>query len=203
MDRRSFLAAATSASLLPGAARSRTERCRADRITGVGKVKRCDVGVPIWTTPEQSCQFWSWAACCEAMFSLGGLRVDQTVFIGKAYGDDPACQAATGPMIKAAIDGPWYDSVASLRVIVDSQDGISHPDPISVIWNELNENRALIAGALDHAVLITEMHYTVGPQGTQTDTIVVRDPVMTAPNRRTFSKEEFSGTTFLAALRLT
>ncbi len=128
-------------------------------------------------------------------------------FVEKLFGGGLVCNAATGPMIKSAIDGSWTDELdnsfnTNLGIVMDTQFGIGHPQPLSVIWQELNAGRALITGTLGHAVLITALEYVRTRRGTQTTAVIVRDPWPDSPNRRVLSMQEFHNVSFLATLRV-
>ena len=193
--------------VLPRAVSAQTERCGTVFDPSFGQVTKCSVGIPIYSTPEQECQQWCWAACCEAIFGLADFRVDQLRFVEKLFGGGLDCRAATGPMIKNAIDGFWTDERgnsfwASAGIVMDTQFGIGTPNPLSVVWQELNAGRALITGTLGHAVLITALEYIHTPNGTQTTAVIVRDPWPFSPNRRALSMQEFQNVNFLATLHV-
>lgn len=207
MDRRGFLFGLASAGIAaPLAGAAQTEMCQQVMTPAYGWASHCAVGVRVTQTPRQECQYWCWAACSDAIFGLAGYRVDQTEFVEKVLGSANVCQPANGPMIKRGIDGGWIDATgrrfnATCNIVMDLDAGISHPSPMDVVWNELNQGRALIAGSLGHAVLITAVEYMRTNYGTQTTAVVVRDPWPGSPNRRTFSTQEFYGTRFLATVR--
>jgi hypothetical protein len=218
MKRRSFILGAAATVAAPGATLSRPndsspigasplqERCGPPMHTPQGPVANCEVGIPIYQTPRQQCQQWCWAACCEAIFGLAGFDVPQTRFVQRQF-PDMACRPAQGRQIKDAIDGRWTDRRgrsfrASCNIVIDASAGIRHPNPLALVWDELNAGRALISGSVGHAVLITAMQYTRSRSGVTTNAVVVRDPWPNNPNRRVYSRQEFYGVNFLATLRI-
>ncbi len=212
MRRREFLLGSLSSVAVPSFAFAQSERCGPVQPIPFGLMQGCEVGIPITSTPLQNCQQWCWAACCEAIFSLAGFSVSQETFVDKLFGSSNVCAPANGTMIKKAIDGPWIDQdgnsfYARCDIVMDASTGISNPNPLAVIWDELNAGRALISGSLSHAVLITAMQYTKINQGVRTDAVVVRDPWPgnhnpITGNRRVYSIQEFYSVDFLATLRI-
>lgn len=209
MNRREFFCSATAGVLtlaLPNTSLAQTEQCQPSFHPQFGPVTQCAVGLRAPNMPRQECQNWCWAACCEAIFGVAGHRVDQLQFVRKLFGGSLNCSTATGPMIKAAIDGPWVDEFgnnfrARCGIVMDTQFDVSHPNPLSVVWDELNAGRGLITGTLGHAVLITAIEYIRTPAGTQTTAVIVRDPWPYSPNRRVLTPQEFYNVSFLATLR--
>ena len=110
-------------------------------------------------------------------------------------------------MIKNAIDGPWSDDAeknfrARCTVNMDTTRGIYHPNPLELVWSELNAGRALIAGSLGHAVLIAALEFDRGALGYFPKAVIARDPHPSNPNRKVFSQQEYYNTSFLATLRV-
>ena len=209
MNRRQFLSSATATTVslsVPGAGIAQTEQCRVFSHPQFGQVQQCGVGLKLNNTPRQECKYWCWAACSEAIFGMAGYNIDQKQFVQKVFGGNTSCSTATGPMIKAGIDGVWVDKSgqefgANLGIVMDTQFGIAHSDPVSVIYKELNAGRALITGTLGHAVVITAMEYFRTPVGPQIQSVIVRDPWPRSPNKRILSQQEFFSANFLATLR--
>lgn len=166
----------------------------------------CDVGVIIGEipTPWQECQQWCWAACVETAFALEGYRVSQQMMAEKLFGDPYVCQPANGPMIKQTVDGPWTDLDgrrfrAQLNVVMDLDYGIGHPNPMSVVYEELRAGRPLLSGSVGHATLITAMNYTETPgYPPNTNAVILRDPWPYSPNKRAMTVQEFYGVRLLA-----
>lgn len=210
MNRRDFIRislAGMGAFSLPEPTSAQTEQCGIFFDPMYGQIQKCVVGTGITSTPRQECQYWCWAACCEAIFGLAGLKVNQKRFVEKVFGGNLVCTTATGPMIYQAINGPWTDdrgnqAFANAQVQMDLSFGIQHPNPIGLIWSELNAGRSVITGALTHAVLITAMEYVRTPAGPQPLAIIVRDPWPESPNKRVMTIQEFYGTFLLMTLRL-
>lgn len=209
MDRRRFILSATSCAAVSLAAESpaQTEQCAQVFHPQFGQVVQCAVGLRLNRTPPQQCQNWCWAACCEAIFGMSGYRVDQLDFVRKVFGGNLTCSTATGPMIKYAIDGAWRDAAghrfnAHCGIVMDTHMGVFHPQPLSVVWDELNAGRGLITGTLGHAVVITAMEYVRTPMGPQITAVIVRDPWPYSPNRRVMSPQEFYNVSFLATLQV-
>lgn len=206
MHRRQFITSAAASALLPNTGLTQSELCGPFFHPEFGNVAKCAVGLPLDGTPPQECQNWCWAACCEAIFGMSGYYIDQLLFVQKLFGGALSCSTATGPMIKSAIDGSWIDSSglsfnAYCGIVMDTHYGVHHPNPLSVVWDELNAGRALITGTLGHAVVITAMEYVRTPVGTQTTAVIVRDPWPFSPNRRVLTPAEFYNVSFLATLR--
>ena len=210
MDRRRFLLSAAgvvSAAVTPTVSHAHSEQCVSAYHPQFVQVAPCVVGLRPGPLPRQECQNWCWAACSESIFGLAGFQVDQTRFVEKVYGNASRCEPANGPMIKNGIDGRWVDERgrrfwANLQIVMDTFYGIGHPQPLAVVWNELNQGRALMTGALGHAVLITAMEYIRTPAGPETTAVIVRDPWPGSPNRRLMTPQEFFNVSFLATLRL-
>ncbi|MEM6622894.1 MAG: hypothetical protein AAF674_11745 [Pseudomonadota bacterium] len=205
MDRRRFLLSAAVAGLsTPSLAEIACNQ-------GPGHYQQtCDVGVIIGNiaTPWQQCKLWCWAACVETAFGLRGYRVNQQMMAQKLFGDPYVCQPANGPMIEHVVNGNWTDLngrafQARLDIVMDLDRGISHPNPMGVIWDELRAGRPLLSGSLGHATLITAMNYTQA-QGTtpQTNYITLRDPWPESPNKRLMTPQEFYGARLLATFRI-
>ena len=172
-----------------------------------GQLQRCSVAVQGLNMNPQQCPNWCWAACCQAIFDHAGISTSQSHFVQKVFGHGAVCGKATGPMIKAGVDGPWQAKngqsvMASLGIVLDTENGIFHPNPLSVVWDEINANRAVISGSLGHAVLIHALDYTVGPVGTQTEAVHIRDPFPGNPPLSIYSPQQFYGVNFLATLRI-
>ena len=168
----------------------------------------CDVGVIIgdMPTPWQECEQWCWAACVETAFGLRGYSIDQQTLAAKVFGDPYVCKPANGPMIKHAVDGYWtdlngYQFQANLNIVMDLDYGISHPNPLNVVWEELRAGRPLLSGSVGHATLITAMNYTEMPGSgypPQTNSVTLRDPWPYTPNKRYMTPQEFYGVRLLA-----
>jgi hypothetical protein len=176
-------------------------------IPNIGQVRDCRIGVTNLSMPIQQCSQWCWAACCQAIFDHANIAATQWDFVGKVFGNTNTCLPATGPMMKQAIDGFWQmrngaTAFAQMNVVMDADYGIYHPNHMSVIWNELRNNRAVISGSMNHAVLIHALDYTEGPLGTQTNALHIRDPWPQSPNFSTYTAQQFNNINFLATLQL-
>lgn len=171
--------------------------------------RTCEVGIPIKQFfKAQQCEQWCWAACIQTVFKLNGFSVTQRNIAKRVYGEPPACQPATGPTIKQAVDGKWRDANnnrfrARLNVVFDLQYGITHTNAMSVVWSELQAGRPLIVGTNGHAVVITALRYTERTgYPTHTDGVLVRDPWPYSQHRRLLSPQEFFGAAYLATIRI-
>lgn len=210
MNRRNFLAQIASGvavATIPDISSAQTQICQPFFHPQFGWSEMCEIGSKITQTPRQECQVWCWAACCEAIFGLAGLNIDQKVFVQKVFGGNMVCQAADGPMIKHAIDGKWtaqngQSVFATANVVMDSQFGVYDPQPLRTVYQELSAGRALLTGTLNHAVLITAMKYIQTQTGIEPLEIIVRDPWPMNPNRRVMTPQEYHNVSLLMTLRL-
>lgn len=163
----------------------------------------CDVGIPnISVTPPQQCQQWCWAASIQAIFGLHGHHVNQQVIVQKLFGG-LVCAPATNVQMFAAINGQWIDSngqhfFAQTDVLYDPQFGISRPNTLSIMINELRAGNPMINGAVGHATVLTAIRYANTPMGPKVISATVRDPWPLNPNKRLLTPHEMMGASFIA-----
>lgn len=170
-------------------------------------LRRCTVGLQNVPVVIQECQQWCWAACIELAFRTQGLDVPQQVFVERIYGNSNTCRTASGPQISQAATGQWENRngdqvTTNLRVILDYDHGIVNSfDPLSVVRDELENGRVVIAGTLGHAICITAMEYVENQFGNrQLLSLTVRDPWPTSGNRYFMSPQQFYNGRLLAAI---
>jgi len=171
-------------------------------------VQYCEAGVHIPRfTAQQECQNWCWAACIQAVFKYHGRSVEQKKIVERVYSNQ-GCYTATGPQIISAISGNWRDENGNRfqaygEPVLDLQHGIWNPFAAQQVALELANGNPLINGAVGHATMITAMSYFRDIYGNgRPNSIVVRDPWPSNPNKRYLSAREAQGTFFIARVRV-
>jgi len=156
--------------------------------------------------PQQECQNWCWAASISAAFSLQRYRVDQKRLVDKLHGSDSICEVATGRGIQQAINGTWEDDdgksfSARLGLIIDRNENIIRDNPFRAIITELENGRALIAGSLGHATVITGVEFRTYQNGyREILQITVHDPWPYNQSPRYLTRQEVQQGQFLATV---
>jgi len=172
-------------------------------------VQICTAGIQLGRTrtDRQECKNWCWAACIQAIFRLNEKKVSQSRIVQKLFGDN-VCSAAIGPQIVGVISGDWTTDdgeafTALSEPLLDLQFGVANANAAAMVAQELGEGRPVINGALGHATILTAMTYyrDVFGRGIPQE-IVVRDPWPRNPNRRVLSRQEASGTFFIAKVQI-
>lgn len=205
ISRRSFLIGAGASAI--GSQASADIFCSQYTWTGL---RQCTVGLQNVPVVLQQCQQWCWAACTELAFRMQNIDVVQQNFVDRVYGNANVCLPATGPDIAQAVSGEWTDRNgdnvhAELRVVLDYDYGIVNSvDPMSIVRDELEAGRVVIAGTLGHALCITAMEYVENQIGQrQLLSLTVRDPWPTSGNKYFMTPQQFFNGRFLATISFT
>lgn len=156
----------------------------------------------------QKCENWCWAACGASIFATHGYKIDQESLVTKLYGAADMCAIANGPEIRAAITGPWRDRrgqnfSAQADIVMDRDAGVTHPDPLAEMAQELMAGRPMIVGTLGHAMVITAMTFSRGRDfRLQAHEIRVFDPWQTAEGIRPMTQDEQVNARYLSKVSL-
>lgn len=205
MKRRHFLAA-LPALLLIGQTRAQ-HRCELNRDGQHSCVAGLDQALADTAGREQpSGSNWCWAACLEMIFAFHGYDVPMDDIVQQTYGSKANLAAESGVLTRL-LSQRWRDRRGrefDSRCEVLWQAGAGGVDfPAAVAARYLAENKPLIIGTHQHAMVLSALAFTHSgdPASMQITQAVVRDP---APGmgRRVLMPEELAQTTLLLAAEL-
>lgn len=167
----------------------------------------CDVGITnITMTPAQQCQEWCWAASLQTIFGLFGHPLDQKYIVERLFGR-LVCAPATSAQMYAAANTQWTDMKgrafrSTAEVIWDPSVGVRRQDVAAIIVNDLANGFPLLNGAVGHATVVTAARFTGPNYNPVIESVTVRDPWPSNPNKRVLTSQEMMGTRFVARVRV-
>jgi hypothetical protein len=192
--------------------------------------RRCVAGVEIGSiqTARQRCDNWCWAACVQTIFNVNGYDVDQQILVERVFGDPTLCAPANMLQTMYALEGLWTDRRgrqfrATSYIVSQGALAMRGVTPAygtvlsaSRIVNHLKDGQMLIVGTLvgsaqvGHAVALTAVEYeerTYVQYGVlKTDhfitNMIVRDPAVSAQNRRSLTDTERAGGMLVIGVRV-
>lgn len=149
---------------------------------------------------------WCWAACMEMIFAYHGYDVPMDDIVQQTYGSK-ANLPAESKVLTRLLSQRWRDRRGrefNSRCEVLWQAGTGGVDfPAAVAARYLAENKPLIIGTHQHAMLLSALAFTHSgdPASMQITQAVVRDP---APGmgRRVLTVDELAQTTLLLATEI-
>ena len=206
VSRRAALACGAATILMPGCAAATTWCSQSD----ASGETTCTSGITIGQneTARQIRPHWCWAACIQTIFALHGYDVQQNLIVHKVFGND-VDRSANGPEIMQAINGRWtggrgkkFD--ANGMVLWNHVDSFERPDALMLAARELDSGNPLIFATEGHSMVLTAMTYRINAYGEVTiNSMTVRDPWPTAPNRRHLREDEIHNSGLLCAVEVT
>ncbi len=203
VSRRAALVGAAAAVLAPGVATAGTW-CS----TGRYGETICTAGLSInEETVRQLKPHWCWAACIQTIFALHGYNVAQDAIVHKVFGKD-IDRSANGPEIMSAVNGLWTGDRgrkfnANGTVLWNRVDRFERPDALEFAARELAKGNPLIFATEGHSMVLTAMTYLKAPDGTlMVDSLTVRDPWPSAPNRRRLREDEVDNSGLMCAVQV-
>ena len=203
LSRRAMLACGATFVLAPVLAHAESS-CS---LSGDGEF--CTAGVPRGSVEEfrQLKPHWCWAACIQTIFATHGFAVPQDRIVQRLFGDQTD-RSATGPQIIRAIDGRWQgdrgkDFDAKSLLLWDRFNAFERPDAIALAVRELSIGNPLIMATDRHTLVLTSMTFSEDANGKiAVDSLVVRDPWPTIPNRHPMPIAEIPKSGFLCGVHV-
>ncbi len=205
VSRRAMLGCGAAIVLVPGHAFAQSW-CSQD---GPYSEPLCTAGLQLGTaeTVRQLRPHWCWAACIQTIFAVHGYNIAQDAIVHKVFGND-IDRSANGPEIMSAIDGQWTGDRgrkfnANGMVLWNHVDSFERPDALQLAADELGKGNPLIFATEGHSMVLTSMTYRQGSGGgVIIDSLTVRDPWPTAPNRRRLREDEIHNSGLLCAVHV-
>lgn len=127
---------------------------------------------------------WCWAACIQMVLGSQGILVKQEDIVQRTYGCDPWGRlpdwSASDQTITANLNG-WAHRVDGRRVSVRARQFPGAPSPETIV-TELNNRRPIVMAyrtspVTGHVVVCTAATIAQWPQGSQLNSIIIRDPM--------------------------
>jgi hypothetical protein len=205
VSRRAALACGVAAVLTPKIAFAQTWCSEA----GPEAERLCTAGLNLGSaeTVRQLRPHWCWAACIQTIFAVHGLDVAQDAIVHKVFGND-IDRSANAPQIMSAINGEWTavngsKFQASGMVLWNHVVSFERPNALQLAADELGKGNPLIFATEGHSMVLTAMTYREDTGGKVIiDSLTVRDPWPTAPNRRVLREDEVRNSGLLCAVRV-
>jgi hypothetical protein len=152
---------------------------------------------------EQASPPWCWAACVSAILHMHGHELAQRRVVAETYGRAPG--PAWGRDVADATTRRWLTDdfrwlTCKCVVLYDGDPKVERVDLATEAERELADGSALILGAGDHVMLLTEITVARDASGNgQPLAAIVRDP-LPGKGRRPLKPQEWTGARFLAKL---
>jgi hypothetical protein len=168
-NRRTFLTALGilgAALVLPDSARAELKCAN----TPYGRTCQtyCDPQVP---SIMQRRQNWCWAACIEMVLKYNGCEISQEKIVQETYGG--LVNAPAQPItILRQLDRNWTSDDGEIYRVAPR----IYNTPQTAAQS-LEANKPMIIGTMKHAMVLTELQYTINQYGVRIDRAVVNDPL--------------------------
>lgn len=205
VSRRALLVSGAAAAILTPGCASAGSWCAQSDPTGE---LLCTSGLRLSSeTVRQLRPHWCWAACIQTIFALHGYDVAQDMIVHKVFGND-IDRSANGPEIMQAINGKWICGKgrkfnANGTVLWNHVISFERPGALDLAARELDNGNPLIFATEGHSMVLTAMTYRHSAGGDVViESMTVRDPWPTAPNRRRLREDEIENSGLLCAVHV-